>query len=247
MQKKTMSMWDGRLRSVPRSPPRVRARSARPRVGAGLSLRWGSIEDGSSPSGRGSGKNETCAKRSPAQKPAKVRPNMAALPVRQLTSVGVRPLGHRHGNIFAGHETRHPPRVTSGTQIPTYGAFGGGQHKPAEATCQLSKEPDSGKSSRRGSSLIFHVFAALAEFSASSSRKTAARAWTPPAPQPAPESAPSDDRRAHPPCPRPDHPSRQQHSSIAWQPGVSNCTIYKFLPELTDGHRPAAARTRSRL
>ncbi len=54
--------------------------------------------------------------------------------------------------------------------------------------------------------------------------------------------APGDDRRADPPGPRTAYPAGNSVSRIARLLGVSRSTTYKYLPELADGHHPAAGQ-----
>jgi Resolvase, N terminal domain len=93
-----------------------------------------------------------------------------------------------------------------------------------------------------GGRLVFHVFAALAEFirelivegtreGLDAARARGQRLGRPPA-----------MTGADPPGPRPAHLPINSISSIARLLGVSRSTIYKFLPELADGYREAAAQ-----
>jgi DNA invertase Pin-like site-specific DNA recombinase len=89
-----------------------------------------------------------------------------------------------------------------------------------------------------GGRLVFHLFAALAEFIASSSSKAPAKASTPPAPAASSSAGPSIDPRAGPVCPRPARRPGNSVASIARLLQVSRSTLYKYVRELAGRRRP---------
>ena len=88
-----------------------------------------------------------------------------------------------------------------------------------------------------GGRLVFHVFAALAEFIRELIVRAPARAWTPQRPRRAPRPAPATTveqiRHARDLLTRPDNTV----SSIARLLGVSRATIFKYIPEVTTGRQ----------